>query len=107
MRLQINCLSEVCDFSAIFAANDLSAFGAIQALHQHKLRVPEDVSVIGFDDHKICDYFIPRLTTIKQPLFNIGQLAYQSILDIMCGEPSDVSIPPFEVIIRESTLKLT
>ena len=94
-------------FSAIFAANDLSAFGAIQALHRHKIRVPEDVSVIGFDDHKICDYFIPRLTTIKQPLFNIGQLAYQSILDIMCGEPSDVSIPPFEVIIRESTLKLT
>lgn len=48
----------------MFAANDLSAFGTIQALHQMGLEVPTDVSVIGFDDVQTANFFIPRLTTV-------------------------------------------
>lgn len=90
-------------FTAIYAANDLSAFGAMQALNEFGLKVPDDVSVIGFDDHVMCNYYIPKLTTIKQPLYEIGQLSYQAMLDIMCGQTLTQVLPPFELKVRSST----
>ncbi len=92
------------EFTAIFAANDLSAFGAVQALHQKGIRVPDDVSVIGFDDHVMCRFFIPQLTTVKQPLFEMGQLGFENICRVINGQSLDVESPKLEIVARESTL---
>ncbi len=90
-------------FSAVFAANDDSAYGVIQALYQQGIRVPEQVSVIGFDDLPVSRFFIPRLTTIKQPLESLGQISIKSILDMISNNPTRYTIPPATLIKRDST----
>lgn len=67
-------------FTALFAFNDVSAIGAIRALREASLRVPEDVSVVGFDDIQSAAYQNPALTTIRQPLKEMGRLAAEQIL---------------------------
>lgn len=67
-------------FTALFAFNDMSAIGAIQALRDAGLRVPEDVSVVGFDDIQSAAYQNPGLTTVRQPLRHMGELAARTIL---------------------------
>ncbi|WP_172533070.1 substrate-binding domain-containing protein [Vibrio aestuarianus] len=90
-------------FSAIFAANDQTAYGAIKALTDHGLRVPEDVSVIGFDDLPVSQYFTPALTTLRQPIEEIGAVCAHSILNLLSGEKHDARLPPIDLIVREST----
>jgi LacI family transcriptional regulator len=68
-------------FTALFAYNDISAIGAIQAFQEAGLRVHEDVSVIGFDDIPLAVVFKPELTTISQPLLRMGQIAAKTIID--------------------------
>jgi DNA-binding LacI/PurR family transcriptional regulator len=68
-------------FTALFAYNDISAIGAIQAFHEAGLRVPQDVSVVGFDDIPLAVIFKPELTTICQPLLRMGQIAAKTIID--------------------------
>jgi DNA-binding LacI/PurR family transcriptional regulator len=92
-------------FTAIVAFNDISAIGAIRALRDFNLRVPEDVSVIGFDDIKAAAYTLPRLTTINQPLEEIGRVATQSLLNRIHNTvpPRDeITVEP-NLVIREST----
>jgi DNA-binding LacI/PurR family transcriptional regulator len=92
-------------FTAIVAFNDISAIGAIRALKDFNLRVPEDISVMGFDDIKAAAFTLPRLTTINQPLEEIGRVATQSLLNcIHKTVPSrdEIMVEP-ELIIREST----
>lgn len=72
--------------TAIFACNDVSALGVIDALQAHHIRIPEEVSVIGFDDIPSSAYAHPRLTTIRQPLFDIGRTAMELLLDMISGE---------------------
>ncbi len=72
-------------FTALVAFNDISAIGAIRALQDVDLRVPADVSVIGFDDIKAAAYTLPRLTTIRQPLAEIGRIATQCLLNRIHG----------------------
>ena len=94
------------NFTAIVAFNDLAAVGAIRALRNHGLRVPEDVSVVGFDDFEAAAYYNPSLTTIRQPLREMGYMAARLLLAKIRGEkelPPEVPIVP-ELIIRESTL---
>jgi DNA-binding LacI/PurR family transcriptional regulator len=67
-------------FTALFAFNDISAMGAIRALHELGLRVPEDVSVVGFDDIESAAYQNPGLTTVRQPMRRMGQLAAETVL---------------------------
>jgi LacI family transcriptional regulator len=67
-------------FTAVCAIDDLRAFGAIRALFDAGLRVPEDVSVIGFDDLALSRYFNPTLTTVAQPTEKLGQLAAEALL---------------------------
>ncbi|MCZ4293841.1 LacI family DNA-binding transcriptional regulator [Vibrio sinaloensis] len=90
-------------FSAIFAANDQTAYGAIKALHDHGLRVPEDVSVVGFDDLPTSYYFTPALTTLRQPVEEIGIVCAESILNLLNGNKHEVRLPPMELIVRQST----
>jgi DNA-binding LacI/PurR family transcriptional regulator len=92
-------------FTAIVAFNDISAIGAIRALKDFNLRVPEDISVIGFDDIKAAAFTLPRLTTINQPLEEIGRVATQSLLNRIhntVSPPDEITVEP-ELIIREST----
>ena len=69
--------------TAIFACNDLMALGAIQSAAKHSLRVPDDLSIVGFDDISFAKYINPPLTTIRQPLHEIGQAAVKSIIDVI------------------------
>ena len=68
-------------FTALFAYNDISAIGAIQAFQEAGLHVPEDVSVVGFDDIPLAVIFKPELTTVSQRLLCMGQLAAKTIID--------------------------
>jgi LacI family transcriptional regulator len=92
-------------FTALVTFNDLSAIGAIRALQDFNLHVPADVSVIGFDDIKAAAYTMPRLTTINQPLEEIGRVATQCLLNRIHGTaaPRDVITVKPKLIVREST----
>lgn len=91
--------------TAIFAANDLSAFGAIAAIHESGLRVPDDISVVGFDDIPTAAQFYPALTTVRQPIHQIGRAAVNTLLARIAGiEPASPQvILPTELILRAST----
>lgn len=92
-------------FTAIFSYNDISAIGAIRALEEHGLRVPQDVSVLGFDDIPGAEFHKPSLTTVRQPLNRMGEVAAEALLNRLEGRkeyPSDIALEP-ELIVREST----
>jgi DNA-binding LacI/PurR family transcriptional regulator len=94
-------------FTALFAYNDISAIGAIRALLEHGLRVPQDVSVMGFDDIPGAAFHTPSLTTVRQPLERMGEVAAQTLLDRIEGKkelPLDIAIEP-ELVVRESSAK--
>ncbi|WP_423840657.1 substrate-binding domain-containing protein [Vibrio mytili] len=90
-------------FSAIFAANDQTAYGAIKALTDRGLRVPEDVSVVGFDDLPVSRYFTPALTTLRQPIEEIGTLCARSMLNLLARENNEARLPPIDLVVRQST----
>jgi LacI family transcriptional regulator len=98
-------------FTALFAFNDISAIGAIRALEEMGLRVPSDVSVLGFDDIYGAAFHNPALTTIKQPLFEMGDLAARTLLERLTngkngGVPQTLSIEP-TLVARQSTARVT
>ena len=92
-------------FSAIFAANDQMAFGARLALYRRGIRVPDDISLVGFDDQSDSAYMIPPLTTVSQPAVEMGEAAAQAILDLLKGNPVELSPFPTNFIIRESVAR--
>jgi DNA-binding LacI/PurR family transcriptional regulator len=96
-------------FTALFAFNDISAMGAIRALHEFGLRVPEDVSVVGFDDIDSAAYQNPGLTTVRQPLRKMGQTAAEAVLRRIeeprngsSSRPAEIVLEP-ELIVRGTT----
>lgn len=95
-------------FSALVAFNDISAIGAMRAFRDAGLRVPQDISVVGFDDIHGAAFLSPRLTTVRQPLSQMGEIAAEQLLArIKNGSKSgaqQVSVEP-ELVIRESTCK--
>ena len=93
-------------FTAVFAANDLSANGVRLCLYRKGIRVPEDISLVGFDDLPGSSYTTPPLTTIRQPLYDIGRVATTALLRRINGEPVSAQIPPLELIVRETTRKI-
>ena len=100
-------LASKAPFTAIFTFNDVSAIGAIRALHEAGLRVPEDVSIVGFDDVQSAAFQNPALTTVRQPLRTMGMLAAEAIVRQIAApaeKPSSrqVMVDP-ELIVREST----
>src|SRR5579871_6353361 len=94
------------DFTAVFCFNDISAIGAMRALKEAGLRVPEDVSVVGFDDILSAAYATPSLTTVRQPLTEMGKRGAQILLDRIGDRekefPAEVVMSP-ELVVREST----
>lgn len=93
-------------FSAIFAANDQMALGALLGLHGHSLRVPDDISLVGFDNLPNSMYTTPPLTTINQPAFELGQLAASAMLSLLAGEKPVIEAPAPRLIARESCRRL-
>lgn len=91
------------EFTAIFAANDTTAFGARLALHRRGIRVPEEVSIVGFDDQLEAAFATPPLTTVKQQAREMGEQAARGLLEVIQGNP--VPSTPFrgQLQIREST----
>ena len=94
------------DFTAIFCFNDISAIGAIRALKDAGCSVPGDVSVVGFDDIQSAAYYTPSLTTVSQPLFEMGRRGAEVLLDRIANRekeyPGEIVMAP-ELIVREST----
>jgi DNA-binding LacI/PurR family transcriptional regulator len=91
-------------FTAVVCFNDVSAMGTIRALSDCGLRVPEDVSVIGYDDIQAAAYHVPSMTTIRQPLQKMGHVAAEALLKKLAGKPTKavMRVEP-ELVIREST----
>jgi LacI family transcriptional regulator len=99
-------LSRRADFTAIFAANDQTAMGARLALFRRGIRVPEDMSLVGFDDLFAAGYTTPPLTTVRQPGEDMGAAAAAMVLGLLEGRHE--KIPPLAptLILRESTARL-
>jgi LacI family transcriptional regulator len=92
-------------FTALFAYNDISAIGATWAFSEAGLRVPEDVSVVGFDDIPAAAFANPALTTVRQPLQRMGQIAAKSVIDLIEGHAEwapEIAIEP-DFVVRAST----
>jgi DNA-binding LacI/PurR family transcriptional regulator len=93
-------------FTAIVSFNDIAAIGCIRALHDVGLRVPQDVSVVGFDDIKEAAFQTPSLTTIRQPLHQMGALAVKALLQQLRAANAldlpEIAVAP-ELVIRESS----
>ncbi len=92
-------------FTALFGYNDNSAIGAIRAIHEAGLRVPEDISVVGFDDVQSAAFSNPGLTTVRQPLQKMGEIAARTLLDRIENDEiylPEIAVEP-ELVIREST----
>lgn len=102
----VRLLNTKVPFTALFAFNDVCAIGAIRAFREVGMRVPEEVSVVGFDDIYEAAYHIPALTTIKQPLRRMGMLAAETLVKRICEtdhvSPAFVQVEP-DLVVREST----
>jgi len=95
-------------FTALFAYNDISAIGAIWALREAGLRVPQDVSVVGFDDVPGAAFANPGLTTVRQPLLRMGEIAAQTLVSQIEEREEyvpEIAIEP-EFVVRDSTARL-
>jgi DNA-binding LacI/PurR family transcriptional regulator len=89
---------------AVFAANDRMALGALLYFRKHSVRVPEDAAVIGFDDTFFSEYLTPSLTTVRQPIYEMGMMAMETMVRLLQGFPvTDTHIIlPTRFILRES-----
>ena len=91
------------EFTACFAANDEMAFGAMLALYRHGLRVPQDISIMGFDDLHACSFTIPPLTSLHRSIEEVGEHAARGIVDLIEGRKPVSWTPTVRLSIREST----
>ena len=105
-RAAHNLLDAGLDFSAVFCANDQMLWGARLAFYERGLAVPGDVSLVGFDDLPQCCYMTPPVTSVRQPMHEVGQAAAHSVLQALGVEPSHQR-PPTELklslIVRGTT----
>ncbi|WP_309571692.1 LacI family DNA-binding transcriptional regulator [Deinococcus sp.] len=94
------------DVDAVFVAGDLMAAGVLRALHQAGRRVPSEVTVVGFDDSLIAPLLYPRLSSVRQPAYDLGVAAARMALALITGEPGpDVLITP-DLVRRESSVRV-
>ncbi len=90
-------------FDAVFTGDDDAAIGVLKSLHEHEVRIPEDVAVIGFDDLGFAPFLNPPLTTVRAPTESVGKIATERLFGLLENSPSDeVIILPTEIIFRRS-----
>ncbi len=87
---------------ALFSPNDIAAMNSILALSDSGLRVPDDVSVVGFDDIDAAGYYNPPLTTVRQDVVEGGHVLVEKLVRLINGEPADSVVIPAELIVRKS-----
>ena len=93
--------------TAVFAASDLMALGAISAITESNRSVPEDISIVGFDDIPLSGFLSPPLTTIRQLAYEKGCIATKMLMEMIRGKSTEIMIMmPVEIIIRKSTKKI-
>jgi DNA-binding LacI/PurR family transcriptional regulator len=100
-----NLIMREAGFDAVFAASDLIAIGAMRALSDHGLRVPEDVALAGFDDIATASFINPPLTTVLQDTKQAGEVLVDSLLGLIRGEPVDSEVLPVKLVVRRSSLR--
>lgn len=93
-------------FTAVFAANDQMAYGARVALYRRGVRVPDDISLVGVDDMPASAFMTPGLTTVRQPLHEIGLHTATSLLRLLGQHAPQVEVPGLQLIVRETTRRL-
>lgn len=93
-------------FTAVFCANDMMAYGARLALYRQGIRVPEDVSLVGFDDQAESAFTTPPLTTMRQPAAEMGSVAARALIKLMQGEPCQLPVLTAELQRRESVARI-
>ncbi|MFD9442354.1 LacI family DNA-binding transcriptional regulator [Streptomyces sp. NPDC060006] len=98
-------LTDAVEFDAVFGHNDPSAAGVLAALHEAGLKIPQDVAVVGFDDVELASYTYPALTTVRQPMRELGEAAARLLLDHVRGSPEAAPSRtiPTRLVIRGST----
>ena len=107
LRAMDQLLALPCPPTAVCCYNDMTALGAMRAICLRGLRVPEDISVVGFDDLFFASYPQPPLTTVRQPMRRMGKLAMESLFKLMSGDESEIRIKvEAELIVRESTARV-
>lgn len=106
----LNAMNELLDrkvaFTAVFGANDETASGARLALYRRGVHVPQDISVIGFDDLPSSVYMTPPLTTVRQPSYEVGHCAAHILLRMLGYPYQEIAVPPLKLVIRETTRPL-
>jgi DNA-binding LacI/PurR family transcriptional regulator len=95
-------LADKCRFTALCCASDLIAIGAIRALGDAGLRVPDNIAVVGFDDIPAASYMYPPLTTVHQDTLRAGELLVESLINLINGEPVEYGLLTPSLVIRES-----
>jgi DNA-binding LacI/PurR family transcriptional regulator len=90
---------------AVFAANDEMAIGAMRKIKEEGYLIPDDIAVVGFDNISLTDYVEPRLTTVEQPIYELGQVAMDTISNLIEGTEleDDNLVLDYELLIRESS----
>jgi LacI family transcriptional regulator/LacI family repressor for deo operon, udp, cdd, tsx, nupC, and nupG len=89
--------------TAVFCYNDRIALGLMAAMRERSVRVPLDLSIIGFDDVDDAKYAVPGLTTIRQPQLQLGQYAFEMLLDLLADKPVEDKVLPCELVVRGTT----
>ena len=102
-QLITKALKKGIKFDGVFAANDLSAISAIEVLNEHGIKVPDQVKIVGFDDSPMASSSSPSITTIRQPIRELGAEVALSLLAILDGEEVADKLLDVELIVREST----
>jgi LacI family transcriptional regulator len=103
MRAVYQLMDSNIGFTAMFCVNDETAYGACLALFRKGMRVPDDVSVIGFDDLPASTYRVPPLTSVRQSVRELGERSAEAILQLIEGRRPQITLPPVELVVREST----
>jgi len=106
-KAALQMLNEGAIPTAIQCVNDMVAVGAVEALLQQGYRVPEDISVVGFGNILLSEHFRVPLTTVRQPKFHLGQAAMDILFQLLKGQTPEPRRIPAELIIRESTARVT
>ena len=97
------CREQQVMFDAIFAGDDDAAIGVLKSLHEHGIRIPKDVAVVGFDDLGFAPFLNPPLTTVRAPTERVGQMATERLFGLLENHPSnEITILPTEIIFRRS-----
>lgn len=96
------------DLTAVFLSSDEMAFGAMTCIHDRGMKVPDDISIIGFDNIQYAEYMRPKLTTVSQPIREIGEMAVKTLIRLISGEKieeKDIYLSA-EIVVRESARQI-